>query len=135
MSVCPWISLDRESSWSWFLRKNSNQFYIKPVLVYPNKAPDSLMDLQDIHTYDYKKRVGIWKRMNVVPVEYEDFDQTVHLTMWFFQFITGINFKWDYFLRQFIALLVQIGLCTKLRIYRVPTDKFKWYCCGYEYLW
>ena len=32
----------------------------------------------------------------MVPVEYGTFAQTFHLTMWFFQFITGITFKWDY---------------------------------------
>ena len=56
--------------------------------------------------------------MDVVPVEYVTFAQTFHLTMWFFQFITGINFNWDYVIRRSVVLLVWIGLCTKLRIFQ-----------------
>ena len=39
-----------------------------------------------------------------------------------FQFITGIIFKWYYVIRSSVALLVWIGLWTKLRIYRVLPD-------------
>ena len=58
--------------------------------------------------------------MGVVPVEYGTFAQTFHLNMWFFQFSTGINFKWDYVIGRSVALLVWIGLWNRLRVYRVP---------------
>ena len=57
-------------------------------------------------TYDLKTRVDIWTRMDVVPVEYVTFAQTFNLTMWFFQFITGITFKWGYVIGSSVALLV-----------------------------
>ena len=74
-------------------------------------------------------------RMDVVPVEYGTFDQKFHLEMWFFQFNTGINFKWDYVIVRSVALLVWIGLWTKLRIYRVPPDPVRWSCRGFGFLW
>ena len=55
--------------------------------------------------------------------------------MWFFQFITGITFKWDYVIGRSVALLVCIGLWTKLRIYRVPPDPVRWSCRGFGFLW
>ena len=48
--------------------------------------------------------------MDVVPAEYGPFAQIFHLTMWFFKFITGSNFKWDYVMWRIIALLVWIGI-------------------------
>ena len=60
--------------------------------------------------------------MDVVPVGYETFAQTFHLTMWFFKFITGTILNWDYVIKCSVALLVWIGVWTKLRIYRVPPD-------------
>ena len=48
--------------------------------------------------YGLITRVGVWKNMDVVPVEYGIFPQNFHFTMWFFQFITSIKFKWDYML-------------------------------------
>ena len=61
--------------------------------------------------------------------------QIFHLTMWLFQFITGITFKWDYVIGQSVDLLVRIGFWTKLRIYRVPTDLVRWSCRGFGFLW
>ena len=81
-----------------------------------------MKDIYDGKPYDLKTRVDIWTRMDIVPVEYVTVSQTFHLTMWFFQFITGINFKWDYFIGHSVALLVWIGLWNKLKIYRVPLD-------------
>ena len=69
------------------------------------------------------------------PVEYGTFSQTFHLTMWFFQFIIGITFKWDYVIGHIVALLVLIGHWTKLRIYRVPPDPVRWSCRGFGFLW
>ena len=60
--------------------------------------------------------------MDKVPVEYGTFSQTFYLTMWFFRFITGITFKWDYVIGCSVALLVWIGLLKKLIVYRVPPD-------------
>ena len=51
--------------------------------------------------------------MDVVPIEYGTFTQTINLTIWDFQFITGITFKWDYVMWRTIALLVWIGLWIK----------------------
>ena len=85
-----------------------------------------MKDLYDGQTYDLETRVDIWTRMDVVPVEYGTFTKTFHLTMWFFQFITGINLKCYYVIGHSFALLVWIGLWTKLRIYRVPPDPVRW---------
>ena len=71
----------------------------------------------------------------MVPVEYGTFTQKFHLTMWFFQFITGIKFRWDYVIVRSVALMVWIGLWTKLRIYRVPPDPIRWSCRGFGFLW
>ena len=106
MSACPWIWLEREISWRWSPRTSSRQFHNNPVLFPPHKPPDPVKDLYDGQTYDLKKRVDIWTRMDVVPVEYVTFAQTFKLTMWFFQFITGFTFKWDCLIRLIIALLV-----------------------------
>ena len=76
--------------------KSSIQCHNNPVLVPPFKPPDPVKDLYDVQIYDLKTRVDIWTRMDLVPVEYGTFAQTFHLTMWLFQFITGITFKWDY---------------------------------------
>ena len=65
----------------------------------------------------------------MVPVEYGTFTQTFHLTMWFFQFINGINFKWDYVIGQSVALPIWIGL------YRVPPNPVIWSCQGFGFLW
>ena len=56
----------------------------------------------------------------MVPMEYGTFTQTINLTIWDFQFITGITFKWDYVMWHIIALMVWIGRWAKLRIYKVP---------------
>ena len=93
---------------------SSIQCHNNLVLVPPRKPPDPVKDLFDGQIYDLKTRVDIWSRMYVVPVEYGTFDQTFHLTMWFFQFITGISFKWDYVIGRSVALLIWIGLWTKL---------------------
>ena len=71
----------------------SSQCHNGPVLVPPRKPPDSVKYLYDGQPYKLKTRVYIWTRMDVDPVEYGTFAQTFHLTMRFFQFITGINFK------------------------------------------
>ena len=75
----------------------------------PCNPPDPVNYLSDVQTYDPKTRVDIWKRMYVVPVEYETFVHTFYLKMWFFQVITGITFKWDYVLWRIITRLVWIG--------------------------
>ena len=134
MSVWPCISLERKSCRRWSLRTSSRQCHNNPVLVPPRKPPDPVKDLYDNHTYDLKKRVDIWTSMEVVPVEYGTFTQIFHLMMWFFQFITGIYFKWDYEIRQSVALLVWIGIWTKLRICRVPPDPVRYSCRGFGFL-
>ena len=94
-----------------------------------------MKDIYDGQIYELKTRVDIWTRTDVVPVEYRTFTQTFHLTMWFFQFITGITSKWDYVIGRSVALLIWIGLCTKLRIYRVPLDPVIWSCRGFGFIW
>ena len=135
MSMRPWISLERESCWRWNLMTSSSQCHNNQVLVPPRKPPDPVKDIYDGQTYDLKTRVDIWTRMDAVPVEYGTFSQTCHLTMWFFQFITGITFKWDYVIGRSVDLLVWIGLWTKLRIYRVPLDPARWSCRSFGFLW
>ena len=135
MSMWPWISLERWSCWRWSLKTSSSQCQNNPVLVPPRKPPDPVKDIYYGQTYDLKIRVDIWMRMDVVLVEYGTFTQTIHFTMWFLQFITGITFKWYYIIGRSIALLVWIGLWTKLRIYRVPPDPVRWSCRGFGFLW
>ena len=135
MSMWPLISLDRESCWIWILRTSSSQCHNNPVLVPPRKSPDHVEDSYDGQNYDLKTRVNIWTRMDVVPVEYGSFPQEFHLKMWFFKFITGIKFKWDYVIGCSVALLIWIVLWTKLRIYRVPPDPVIWSCRGFGFLW
>ena len=135
MSMWPWISFKRGSYQRWSLRTRSSQFHNNPVLVPPRKPPDPVKDLYDGQTYNLKTRLDIWTRMEVVPVEYRTFTQTFHFTMWLFQFITGITFKWDYVIGRSVALLVWIGLWTKLRIYRVTPDPVRWSCKGFGFLW
>ena len=66
---------------------------------------------------------------------YGTFATTFHFTMCFFQFINGINFKWDYVMWSIIVMLVWIGLWTKLSIYKVPSYPVRWSCQGFGYLW
>ena len=94
-----------------------------------------MKDLYDGQNYDLETRVDIWTRMDVVPVEYGTFAHTFHLMMWLFQFITEITFKWDYIIGRSVALLVWIGIWTKLRIYRVHPDPVRWSCRGFEFIW
>ena len=135
MYMWPWISLERESCRIWSLKESSSQFHNNPVLVPPRKPPDTVKDLYDGQTYDLKTRVDIWMSMDVVPVEYGTFAHKFHLTMWFFQFFTGITFKWDYMIWRIIDMLLWISLWTKLIIYRVPLDPIRWYCRGFGFLW
>ena len=121
--------------WRWSLRKRFIQCHNNPFLVPPRIPPDPMKDLYDGQTYDLKTRVDIWTRMDVVPVEYGTFTYKFHVTMWFFQFITGITFKWGYVIVRSVALLVWIGLWNKLRIYRVPPDPGRWSCRGFGFLW
>ena len=116
MLMWPWISLERESCWRWSTRTNSSQYHNKPVLVPPRKPPNNVKYLYEGQNYDLKTRVEIWTRMDLVPVQYGTFAQTFHLTMWFFQFITGITIKWYSVMGRNVALLVCIGLWTKLGV-------------------
>ena len=135
MSMWPWISLERESYWRWSLRTRSSQCHNNPVLVPPLKPPDPVKDLYDGHTYDLKTSVDILTRMDAMPVEYGTLAQTFHFTICFFQFITGIYFNLDYVIGWSVALLIWIGLWTKLRIYRVSPDPIRWSCRGFGFLW
>ena len=135
MLMWPWISLERESCRRWSLRTSSSQCHNNPVLFPPRKPPDPVKDLYDGQNYDPKTRVDIWTRMDIVPVEYGTFAQTFHLTMWFFNFITRITFKRDYIIGRSVAILLGIGLWTKLRTYRVPPDPVRWPCRCFGFLW
>ena len=135
LSMWPWISLERESCWRWIRRTISSQCHNNPVLVTPRKPPDPVKNLYDGPNYDLKTRVNIWTRMEVVPVEYGTFDQTFHLNRWFCQFINGIALKLYYVIGRSVALLVWIGIWTKLRIYRVSPDPVRWSCRGFGFLW
>ena len=114
MLMWPCISLEREIYRRWILRTSSSQCHNNQVLVPPRKPPDLVKDIYDGQTYDLKTRVDIWTRMDVFPVQYETFTQTFHLKMWFFQFITVITFKWYYVIGRSVALLVWIGIWTKI---------------------
>ena len=133
--MCPYISLERGCCWRWSLRTSSIQCHNKPILFPPHKPPNCVKDMYDSQTNDLKTRVDIWKRMDIVPVEYGTLSHTFHLNMLFFHFISGITFKWDYVIRCSVALLVWIGIWTKLRIFRVPPDPVRWSCRGFGFLW
>ena len=133
--MLPWISLERESSWKWSLSTRSSQCHNNPVLVHPSKPPNPVKDIYYGRTYDLKTRVDIWTRIYIVPLDYITLSQIFHLTMWFFQFISGITFNWDYVIGRSFALLVWIGLWTKLIFYRVPPDPVRWSCRGFGFLW
>ena len=135
MSMWPWILLERESCWIWSLMTRSSQCHNNPVLVPPRRPPNHVKDRYGSHIYDLKTRVDVWTSMDVVLVEYGTFYQTFHLKMLFFQFITGINFKWDYVIGHSVALLLWICVWTKLRMYRVSPDPVRWSCRGFGFLW
>ena len=63
------------------------------------------------------------------------FTPIFHLTMWFFQFINGLYFKWEYVIWRINTLLVWIGLWNKLRVYRVPSDPVRWSYQDFGFLW
>ena len=134
MSMWPWISFERESCCRWSLRTSSSQCHNNPVLVPPRKPPDPVKDLYDGQIYDLKTRVDIWTNMDVFPVEYGALTQIFHLKMWFFQFITGITFKWDYVIGRSVVLMVWIDIWNKLRIHRVPLESARWSCRGFGFL-
>ena len=114
---------------------SSSQCHNNPVCVPPRNLPDPMKDLYDSNTYDLKIKLDIRTRMDVVTVEYGTFSQKFQLTMWFFHFITRISFKLDYAIGRSVALLIWIGIWTKLRIYRVPPDPVIWYFRGFGFLW
>ena len=128
MPVWTWILLDRENYSSWSLKISLNQCHSNPVLVPLCKPPDPVKDLYDGQTYEFKTRVDMWNRMDVIPVEYVTLAKTFHLKIWFFRFITGITFNFHYVLWQIISLLVWIVIWTKLRIRRVSPDPVRWSC-------
>ena len=117
------------------MRKSSIQYHNNPGLVTSRKPPNPVKDHYDGQTNDLKTRVDIWTMMDIVPVEYGTFVQAFHLRMWFFKFITGITFKGGYVIGHSVALQVRIGLWTKLRIYRTPSDPVRWSCRGFGFLW
>ena len=88
MSVCPWISLNRDTS----LSCNMNTIYIQchsnPVLFPPCKP-----HLYDGKVYGLKKKVYIWTSMDVVPAGCGMFFYIFRFKMWFFHFITGVIFS------------------------------------------
>ena len=53
------------------------------------------MDIYYGHIFDLKKRVYIWLRMNVVPLEYLTLAHMFHLMIWFFHSVTDITFMWN----------------------------------------
>ena len=92
-------------------------------------------DIYDGQTYDLRTRVDIWTSMDVVSVEYGTFSNIFNLTMWLFEFINGIAFKWYYMMWCIIDLLVWIGLWNKLIICRVSPEPVRWSCQGFGFLW
>ena len=52
--VWNWISLDRDSSWSWMMSNTPCYFNNKQILVTPGKQPDPEIDIYNGHTYVLK---------------------------------------------------------------------------------
>ena len=92
------------------MRTSYSQCNNNPVLFPPRKPPVPVKCLYDGQNYELKEIVGIWTRMDVVPVEYGTLAHASHLTMCFFQFITGTNFNLYYVIGRNVALLLWIGL-------------------------
>ena len=68
ISVWTFLSLERESYWSWSLRTSSIQCHSNPILVPPCNPPDHVKAIYDGQTCDLKTKVDIWTRIDVVPV-------------------------------------------------------------------
>ena len=66
-----------------------------------------------------------------VLVEYGIFSQTFQYMIRFFKFITGIILRWYCEMWQIVSLLVWIGICIKLIIYKVNIYPVKWSCTSY----
>ena len=63
--------------------------------------------------------------MDVVPVEYGKLSQMYHLVMCFFQFISGVAYRWYVVLCWIVVLLMWIGFWSHFRPYKAPTDQVK----------
>ena len=48
-----------------------------------------MMGQVDVKTYGLKASVNIWKKVDVVPVEYGILEKGTHLTSWFIQLFLG----------------------------------------------
>ena len=70
-----------ESSSSFILRNRSIPIHSNPVFVNTCTPPSPMMYCDDGHILVLKIRVYIWKRMDVVTVEYGIFSRKFHLTM------------------------------------------------------
>ena len=95
---------------SWITKKISIHYHSNPVLLPSQKLSSPVMDLYGSQTYALKTRVDIWTRMGVVLAEYEILSQKFHLSMWFFKYIAGIEFRWDHTIWWIVAIPVCIGI-------------------------
>ena len=64
--------------------------------------------------------------MDIFKLECGIFYRILHLITCFLQFINVIHFIWDFFLWWVVTLMVCIGICNKLSLYRVITHPDKW---------
>ena len=126
--VWPFPSLERESYWGWIMRKISMQSHSIRVLVIPPKPPGYAMDNNDGQVYDMKIIFDIGIRMYGVLVQYGILVPKCHLSMCFFQFISGITLKWDYIIWHISDLLMWIDLWNKLRIYSLSPYPINFSC-------
>ena len=106
----------------------SIQCHSMTVFVPPIKPPDTVMDIHYGQTYGLKTRVDIWTGWMWNMHHF-----FIRLT-WFFQFVTGITFWWDYLMWHIVALLVWIDLWIELGVYTVNLDQVKWYYRNFGYL-
>ena len=70
MSVLPWISIERNSYWSWSLSKISIKCHNEPDLFPSCKPTNIFMGIYDGQTYYLKTRVYIWTMICVVLMGY-----------------------------------------------------------------
>ena len=113
MSVWTWISLERNSSFSWSPSTRFIQCHNKPDLFPSCKPTNLVMDIYDGQTYHLKTRVDIWTSMGVVLVDYGMFSHIFILKTWLFYFINGITFRWYYVLLCIVVFMVYIVIFKK----------------------
>ena len=111
--VYPCLLLDNEIYWSLILSTSYIQSYSNPILLASCKPPDHVMDNYDGQNFSLKLRFHVWTGLDVVMVACVIYPRTLHMSIWLFQFITGVTFRWDYVMCWIVDMLVWIVIWKK----------------------